>query len=385
MPASQRPHSSTVARPAAYVTRAQSAPATKPHLHAPAPAPLPKSRYTPAMVAHMREIVVKPPPKPVKLRPTQRPLSAVHVKSLASTAAAAPVDGANAPLRPASACVFGDTTTAGGSTAGASGGVRAAGLASAPLRKFGSTAPPDRSMQPKLGGWFERLNAQEAADKLDGLAGTTLPSAAELQDFRERAFVAAQVARVEREAESAQRVELQRAELAARTQMHVPQSQKRFAWGSERIASALLNKFDQFTSRHEDHTRKLLWTLGTDPGFKDGSNRSAIKVTPQNFPRVCDRFGIRCDEQQASEIFMAHGLPREGCSVHKLSSRFIDSKVDMANIVRDQARRMHGDAARPPAAVREKTPPAVHVPYKHAFLPDAAWAQHYADAHAALE
>ena len=101
---------------------------------------------------------------------------------------------------------------------------------------------------------------------------------------------------------------------------------------------------------------------------------------PQNFPRVCDRFGIRCDEKQAGEIFAAHGLPQEGCSVHKLSSRFIDSKVDMANIVRDQARRMHGDAARPPAAGREKTPPPVHAPFKHAFLPGAAWAQHAADA-----
>ena len=95
---------------------------------------------------------------------------------------------------------------------------------------------------------------------------------------------------------------------------------------------------------------------------------------PANFPRVCDRFGIACDETQAREIFARHGLPAEGCSVHKLSSQFIDSTVDTANIAREQARKMHGDAARPPNAVREHTPKALPVPFRDAFLPSRSWA-----------
>ena len=50
--------------------RAQSAPSNRPHMRTPAPQPLPTS-LSPAMVALMSEIVIKPAPKPVKLRPTQ--------------------------------------------------------------------------------------------------------------------------------------------------------------------------------------------------------------------------------------------------------------------------------------------------------------------------
>ena len=130
-----------------------------------------------------------------------------------------------------------------------------------------------------MGGCFERLTAQEAADRLDGIAGTTLPSAAALQEYRERAYVAAEVARMDREAASAQQLEARRLELAEGGKTQVPQSQQRFKLGSERIASALLAKFDSFTPRHEDHTRKLLWTFGTDPHFKETGNRKAVRVT----------------------------------------------------------------------------------------------------------
>jgi hypothetical protein len=111
----------------------------------------------------------------------------------------------------------------------------------------------------------------------------------------------------------------------------LPESQKKFAWGSERIAHELVCKFDQFTRRQEvrgaqiaargplahppparspaqlpsrhtahhalpppsslqDHMRKLLWTFGTDPYFEnagegDGHRRSGITVTPANFDR----------------------------------------------------------------------------------------------------
>jgi len=203
-----------------------------------------------------------------------------------------------------------------------------------------------------------------------------LPSGAALQEFRERAYVQNELARLEREDAGARELMSRRAEIAGEAHTNLPQSQQTFAWGAERISSALLSKFDSFTARHEDHTRKLLWTFGQDPHFKETGSRQAIRVTPSNFPRVCDRFGIRCDEQQARTIFAQHGLPEQGVSMHKLTSKFIDSPLDMANIVRDQARRMHGDAARPPTAVRETTPQPPYRPYKNASVHVNAWAQH---------
>ena len=175
-------------------------------------------------------------------------------------------------------------------------------------RPFNSVPPPDASRFPYKGSSFERLTAQEAMDRLDGAAGTTLPGAQALADVRERAFVAAEVAREERAEASRMAREEQRMALTASAQSRVPKSQQKFAWGPERISQQLLTKMDTFTARHEDHTRKLLWTLGTDPHFKDASSRNAVKVTPKNFPRVCDRFGIACDEQQARQIFAMHNL-----------------------------------------------------------------------------
>lgn len=118
--------------------------------------------------------------------------------------------------------------------------------------------------------------------------------------------------------------------------------------------------------------------MGTDPNFTGSSQRNAISVTPGNFPRVCDRFGIMCSTDAAEQIFDGHGVPKDGCSVYKLSKSFIDSKVDIPTIVRQQTRLMHGDSARPTAATRPKTPVRVHDPYKYAHLPSAAWSEHAA-------
>ena len=66
--------------------------------------------------------------------------------------------------------------------------------------------------------------------------------------------------------------------------------------------------------------RKLLWTFGTDPYFEnagegDGHRRSGITVTPANFDRVCDRFGLVCSLEHANEIFERHNLPKDGCNM----------------------------------------------------------------------
>ena len=45
-----------------------------------------------------------------------------------------------------------------------------------------------------------------------------------------------------------------------------------------------------------------------------------MNVTPQNFNRVCDRFAIVCDEEQAKEIFSSHGLSPEGCNIYSLAT-----------------------------------------------------------------
>lgn len=322
------------------------------------------------MLSLMAEIVVKEAPPPIKLRPTQkRPASAVQARPM--------VTGLP---RPSSACNLPGATSTAGAADAANTSVPVLRPGQVP-RPFNSMPPPDHSVRPAKGGFFERLTAEEAADRLDGIAGTTLPGAQALQAIREQAYVAAEVAREERAEAARARVQAARDERAA-TQTRVPKSQNKFAWGAERIAEQLLVKMDTFTARDEDHTRKMLWTLGTDPQFKVGS-RNALRMTPQNFPRVADRFGIACTEQQARKIFQMQGLPESGCSLHTLTSKFNSSPVDMANIVRDQARRIHGDAARPAAAVRPRTPKAVVTPFKNAHLTADAWAHYHAEVGAA--
>ena len=53
--------------------------------------------------------------------------------------------------------------------------------------------------------------------------------------------------------------------------------------------------------------------FGSDPTFesKDGNN-SAIQVSPQNFNRVCDRFGLVCDEKQVTPP-RSISKPRPAC------------------------------------------------------------------------
>lgn len=322
------------------------------------------------MVSLMSEIVVKAPPPVVKLRPTQsRPQSAVHARP----------DGAfvNA-ARPSSASHL-QQGAAGVAEPDVDVTMRAGGVP----RPYGSVRPADASRFPLKGGFFERLTAQEAADRLDGVAGTTLPGAQALQEVREMQYMAQQYALEERREAAQAALQARREAAAVEKATRVPRSQQKFAWGAERISEQLLTKMDTFTARHEDHTRKLLWTLGTDPAFTNPANRSVARVTPQNFPRVCDRFGIACDETQAQQIFKMHQLPAEGCSVQALTSRLIDSPADMANIVRDQARRMHGDAARPATAVRPRTPRRMDNPYKTSHLCSNAWAAHAAQQAAA--
>ena len=73
-------------------------------------------------------------------------------------------------------------------------------------RKFGSVAPPDGSRHPATTAQFAKLTAQEAADQLDGLAATTLPGAAHIQEFYNRQAVAHEMARAEARAASAAQI-----------------------------------------------------------------------------------------------------------------------------------------------------------------------------------
>ena len=77
--------------------------------------------------------------------------------------------------------------------------------------------------------------------------------------------------------------------------------------------------------------RKLLWTLGCDPSFENPNNASAMNVTPQNFSRVCDRFAIVCNEEQAKEIFSSHGLSPEGCNIYNLATSLNNAKPPYPN------------------------------------------------------
>jgi hypothetical protein len=306
-------------------------------------------------MALMQEIVVKQPPPPPKLRPTQRPASAVHARSPAAASGAS--SGEHRP------------------TSAGNGGPRGA-VPTGTLRR--SRRPPDGSRFPQPSGFFSRLTDQELTDRHDGIGGTTLPGAQALQEYARRHAVAEEMAHVERNVTKRAQVAANRAAAAQSSRMPTSM-QGKFAWGTERIASSLLTKMDQFSARQEDHTRKLLWTLGTDQNFKETGSKGALRVTPQNFPRMCDRFGISCDEAHARDVFRQVGLPADGCSVNTLTRQLINSDVKMATAVRDQARRVHGDAARPATAVRQHTPPPPHQPFKVASLPSTAWANYAAE------
>lgn len=237
-----------------------------------------------------------------------------------------------------------------------------------------SAAPPDGERHPQDSGAFERLLPHEAADRLAGVGGTTLPSAENLTYIRDQFYMQQEQYREEQALAKAAAAREKRARAERARQMHLPSSVKsKFSWGSERISHALLTKLDAFTARNEDYTRKLLWTLGTDEALTGGG--SQIRITPANMPRMCDRFGIACTPEQATEIFERHALPSGGCSVQQLTKTFIESKVDIPTMVRDQARRLHGDAARPPAALRMKTPLKPEPPHAHAHVLANTWSK----------
>ena len=148
-----------------------------------------------------------------------------------------------------------------------------------------------------------------------------------------------------------------------------PEASK-FAWNSERIAHELVCKFDQFTRRREDHMRKLLRTLGTDPMLEQkregGGQGTALHVSPANFHRVCDRFGLNCDEHQAHEIFKSHNLPKEGCNLYTLAKNFLDTS---SGELTRQTRRTPGALSPEP----RQAPTDRKDIYKLARLPDNAW------------
>ena len=110
--------------------------------------------------------------------------------------------------------------------------------------------------------------------------------------------------------------------------------------------------------------RKLLWTFGSDPAFENADSSSAIKVSPKNFNRVCDRFGLVCTERQAHEIFNSHGLPANGCNLYTLAKTFLNTND--ANPVQQGRRRL--------APVEPRSP--IADPFKLARLPDNAWRSH---------
>jgi len=143
------------------------------------------------------------------------------------------------------------------------------------------------------------------------------------------------------------------------------QNNQKFAWNSDRITHELVCKFDQFTRRREDHMRKLLWTFGSDPAFENADSSSAIRVSPKNFNRVCDRFGLVCTEQQAQEIFTSHGLPKDGCNMYTLAKTFLNTND--ANPGAHKGRRRLA-----PVEQRARTAD----PFKLARLPDNAWRSH---------
>ena len=160
---------------------------------------------------------------------------------------------------------------------------------------------------------------------------------------------------------------------------HLPSSQEKFAWNADRIAHELVVKFDRFTRCEEDKMRKLVWTFGTDPNFENPDPAASnVIVTPENFPKVCDRFGLVCSQHHAREIFQRHDMPMEGCNMYTMARNFLDGKVETAQLMRDHSRRMLGDE-RPPVP---KTPIPRRDPYKLARLPGATWAAHHAAADA---
>ena len=244
-------------------------------------------------------------------------------------------------------------------------------------RSRGSQPPPDGSRFPKQTAMFVNLSEDEALDRLAGAAGTTLPSAQTLTAYRD-AYYQSKQAETQDALQEAARMNFENRDAAGRAKrMEMPSSQQqKFAWGAERVADALLSKLDTYASRHEDRVRKLLWTFGTDPHMlgQTAETHNQIRLTPANLPRLCDRFGIPCTKEQAGQLFATYGMPADGTALHQLGSKFIESNVDASGVVREQTRRLHGNAARPVHLQRPRTPKQEYVPHRLACLQGDAWA-----------
>ena len=117
--------------------------------------------------------------------------------------------------------------------------------------------------------------------------------------------------------------------------------------------------------------RKLLWTFGSDPEFESYENKNAIMISPSNFHRVCDRFGLACTRTQAHEIFSSHGLPAEGCNMYTLAKRFNDAGRIDGGIGKRKEERLD-PSARPTRTLGG----GAADPFKLARLADDAWKAH---------
>ena len=147
--------------------------------------------------------------------------------------------------------------------------------------------------------------------------------------------------------------------------------QDKFAWSSERIAHELVCKFDQFTRRREDHMQKLLWACAADPNFEVTRNATNCRITPGNFPRICNRFGLICDEQKSAEIFKHHNIPTDGsCDMYQLSKNLLDTRKDTAQMMRESQNAIFGKPSPRPVTPRRNTDP-----YKLAKLPEVTWTE----------
>ena len=165
-------------------------------------------------------------------------------------------------------------------------------------------------------------------------------------------------------------------------QLSASHQKNQFAWSSERIAHELVCKFDKHTRRREDHIGQLLWTFGSDPAF-ESANKNAIHISPKNFHRVCDRFGLVCNEAQAQEIFRAHNMPVQGCNLYTLGKKLLDvpgggqgglvrkqSRLSAAVLAPVHAARQHALQAQQPGAPAD--------PWQLARLSETAWKAHTA-------
>ena len=105
------------------------------------------------------------------------------------------------------------------------------------------------------------------------------------------------------------------------------------------------------------------------PRARLSCEKNSIHVSPTNFNRVCDRFGLVCDEGQAREIFRSHNLPTDGCNMYTLAKNFLDTPGgELTRQTRRTPGALHPETRQQTVERRD--------PFKLARLPDNAWRQH---------